>query len=345
MNYKNIRKACCAAAFAAAVLLPAGCARAEEEKNAVKQIPAAGIVFEIPDEFEQAAGAFEYEGFEINYGDGVYYAAIWYFAMSQEELDECLRLNYVDQETQKRLQAQLPLAYLFGIDGGRGEEQLNDYLVTVGLEAVDLEELGNIGEYRYYLYPLDDFFTQEAAKEILGSSAEEYLALRADRELLREHLSFTEPEDKYDFLTGRVLEFETSDLDGNTVSAPEIFAEHKITMINCWTSWCGFCIDEMPELQKLSKTLEEKDCALISILFDGEEETAVNTARKILSDSSADFPVLMPWDGLTDLLPVEGYPTTFFVDGSGRLIGRPIIGARIDRYEPSLDALLEEMQE
>ena len=53
--------------------------------------------------------------------------------------------------------------------------------------------------------------------------------------------------------------FETTDIDGNQVSSADIFSQHKITMVNIWGTFCGPCIDEMPDLEVLSGRLAEKD--------------------------------------------------------------------------------------
>ena len=44
--------------------------------------------------------------------------------------------------------------------------------------------------------------------------------------------------------------FETTDTKGNKVTE-KIFADKEITMVNVWGTFCGPCINEMPELQKI----------------------------------------------------------------------------------------------
>ena len=31
----------------------------------------------------------------------------------------------------------------------------------------------------------------------------------------------------------------------------DIFADYDLTMVNVWATWCGYCVEEMPELAKL----------------------------------------------------------------------------------------------
>ena len=49
-------------------------------------------------------------------------------------------------------------------------------------------------------------------------------------------------------LVGKTLSFETTDLDGNTVKSEDLFAQHELTMVNIWTTWCGPCKGELAGL-------------------------------------------------------------------------------------------------
>lgn len=44
--------------------------------------------------------------------------------------------------------------------------------------------------------------------------------------------------------------FEASNLEGEPITE-EIFADYDLTMVNLWTTTCGYCIEEMPTLEKL----------------------------------------------------------------------------------------------
>lgn len=60
-----------------------------------------------------------------------------------------------------------------------------------------------------------------------------------------------------------VISFETTDLDGNVVRSADVFKGHRLTMVNVWGTFCGPCIGEMPELEKLNYRLKQKDCAIV----------------------------------------------------------------------------------
>ena len=140
------------------------------------------------------------------------------------------------------------------------------------------------------------------------------------------------------------LSFETTDLDGNAVSSAELFSAHKITMVNVMTTWCRYCILELPELQELSEAYAEKDCAVVGVLHDGTDESLIETGRSLMEQAGADYLVLQPWEGMERQIPVQAFPTTFFVNSEGEIVGETILGAELERYTEQLDVLLAETE-
>ena len=142
---------------------------------------------------------------------------------------------------------------------------------------------------------------------------------------------------------GEHFSFTTKDVYGNAVSSKELFSENKITMINVWASWCGPCVGELGELQALSETLNEMGCGLIGILDDGDEAGGLRDGLALMDSNGITYPVVVSNAGIRSQLNLQYYPTTVFVDASGRMIGEPIIGAQVDAYLPAIQSLLADM--
>ena len=136
------------------------------------------------------------------------------------------------------------------------------------------------------------------------------------------------------------LVFETTDLDGNPVTAQELFSAHAVTMVNVWASWCPPCVRELPDLQRLSGEFAEKDCALVGFLIDGDEAQGLADAKARLQEAGVTYPILLPCKELNEIFSVQAVPTSFFVDSGGRLIGEPIVGAYVEGYTAALDAAI-----
>ena len=137
---------------------------------------------------------------------------------------------------------------------------------------------------------------------------------------------------------GSSISFQTTDLDGNAVDSKDLFAKNKITMINIWGTFCPPCIEEMPELAKLSASLPE-NAQIIGILCDVSlnDKSALQDAKSIVSKAGTNYPCLLLNDSLTDYLSQFMYvPTTIFVDSEGNQIGEPVVGADFNAYTAHL---------
>lgn len=126
--------------------------------------------------------------------------------------------------------------------------------------------------------------------------------------------------------------FSAVTVDGEKVTS-ELFAKHTITMINIWTTDCSSCIAEMPELEKLYQNCPEwlNVISICADAADGEHEQKL--AKKIAKKEGLTFKVLVPDEvlksELTDRTTV--FPTTIFVDSTGKTVGGIYSGA--DEYE------------
>ena len=141
------------------------------------------------------------------------------------------------------------------------------------------------------------------------------------------------------------ISFETVDLDGNPVNSEELFSQKKLTMVNIWGTFCGPCIQEMPDLEILNGKLADKDCQLIGIVCDvlGEQDQEhIRDAKDIIKQTGVTYTSLIPWSELAQAFPSQYIPTTYFVDSQGNVIGEALVGARsAEEYEALVDETLE----
>lgn len=128
----------------------------------------------------------------------------------------------------------------------------------------------------------------------------------------------------------KVPSFSTVDLDGNTVT-DDIFAEKDLTVLNVWGTYCGPCINEMPELGQWAEELPD-NVQLIGLICDGygNEDTAVQITEK----AGANYLQLIANEDFAQFFEtIVGVPTTYFVDKNGNIVGEPIIGAYVEGYK------------
>ena len=119
--------------------------------------------------------------------------------------------------------------------------------------------------------------------------------------------------------------FSTYDMEAQPVDE-SIFSGYDLTMVNIWATWCGYCVQEMPELAKLKDMLPE-NVNLITICDDATTETEL--AYNILQQTGAtNFQTLIGTQEIYDQFvnQVYAYPTTFFLDSEGNPVGEPLMG-------------------
>jgi len=117
--------------------------------------------------------------------------------------------------------------------------------------------------------------------------------------------------------------FQTTDIDGNNWD-DSAFANYKLTMINLWEPWCGPCVAEMPDLQRLYEEYSDDGFMLLGMfsMEAGVAETIVDTGVTYpMLHYSTDF----------DSFQTGYVPTTIMVDSNGVLVGGPYVG--INSYE------------
>ena len=135
--------------------------------------------------------------------------------------------------------------------------------------------------------------------------------------------------------------FETTDTKGNKVTE-KIFADKDITMVNVWGTFCGPCINEMPELQKIYESLP-KNANLIGIVADVPEgmKDGVDNANYIEKQTGVKYTNLTLSDSLSSFAKrFYAVPSTIFVDKNGNIIGELVMGADIDAYVKNLQNVL-----
>ena len=122
-----------------------------------------------------------------------------------------------------------------------------------------------------------------------------------------------------------------------------MFGNARVTMINFWATWCGPCIEELPDIQRLYNNYAGR-AQIVTYLRDSSTEGAVDTALGIMSGLGITLPVIRCNSSVRQAFGahanLEALPVTFFVDSSGHIL-RIVSGAQsYETYAGILNGML-----
>lgn len=192
------------------------------------------------------------------------------------------------------------------------------------------KELGRSqdGIYTYYMSLSD-----EAGAELKTELENTWVTITERQELSLETGNGVFSEARVD--SANVGAFTTTDINGNEFTQA-YFNSHDLTLVNVFTTWCTYCVEEMPDLEKLNQEMAASGVGVVGVVYDsvnisGEVQSEIIDLAKVLQQrAGVTFPLIIPDAGGMNgrLKGVMSYPESFFVDRNGNIISEPIVGAR-----------------
>lgn len=322
----------------ALLLLVSTCAAASADE--VTELKEIGITLHNSEAIDDCKGVVMYSPYGVIMRmPDVYYMPVIYFTMTEDDLLalESKEETGLTQEDIAFLQnAQTTLCEVL-VSDATAEELVAALAPDAGISADSLIPVASADGFNFYYYPTD---VEELRDSIGDEWAESFLATQAVFEQLLTQAEFYAPADPEAAMVGQVVSFETTDLDGNTVTSEELFGKNEVTMINYWGTWCHYCVQELGELAEINTRLQEKGCGIIGIVEDGNEAEKLPLAKELMAANGTNYPNILPSDGMSFLDTVTSYPSSFFVDRNGVILCPPISGAAVGQYEEVIDQLL-----
>jgi thiol-disulfide isomerase/thioredoxin len=132
----------------------------------------------------------------------------------------------------------------------------------------------------------------------------------------------------------RVAPLALPGLDGKQVALPSAFGGQAL-LVNVWASWCGPCIQEMPELQRFAAQQGANGVQVVGIALD--DPAAV---RAFLAKVPVSYPILLDTPGPADAgvrlgNPKGVLPYSVLISDDGRLLKQrigPFVEGEIERW-------------
>jgi thiol-disulfide isomerase/thioredoxin len=106
--------------------------------------------------------------------------------------------------------------------------------------------------------------------------------------------------------------FELSDLSGKTWSVKSL--NGKVVLINLWATWCGECIAELPQLQKLyEKARGRSDIQILTFNIDED----LGFVEPFMKEKGYTFPVVPAYSYVVNLLDGYAIPQNWVLSPRG----------------------------
>lgn len=112
----------------------------------------------------------------------------------------------------------------------------------------------------------------------------------------------------------RVPDFTLKSLSGKKVNIMKAVSGNKAVLLNFFTTWCPYCVAEIPELQKLNQTYGKKGLKILAInLRESQRKVSSFVAMK-----GIDYTVLLDEEGVIgDMFGIMGIPHNILLDSKG----------------------------
>ncbi len=113
-------------------------------------------------------------------------------------------------------------------------------------------------------------------------------------------------------------EFEIVDESGNTVRLSDFYG--KFVYIDCWSSFCGPCLKEMPEMKKLTDEYKNKNIVFISISADSDREKWLSKINKFRLTNTINLWTIGTNHNFNKDYNAKAFPRYILIDDKGNIL-------------------------
>jgi thiol-disulfide isomerase/thioredoxin len=105
----------------------------------------------------------------------------------------------------------------------------------------------------------------------------------------------------------------------------------RVVVVNIWATWCPPCVEEMPSLERLHRALAGDGLVVLGVSVDEDGAALEAFVRR----AGVTFPILRDPGGRGPAAAWRstGYPETFILDGTGKIVRKIVGPARWDTPE------------
>jgi thiol-disulfide isomerase/thioredoxin len=120
-------------------------------------------------------------------------------------------------------------------------------------------------------------------------------------------------------------------LDGRKVNNESL--KGKIVLIDCWATWCGPCLKEMPHIKELYDKYHDKGFEVIGISMD--EPSAKERVKKLIKQKNIPWPQRFEGKGFEEdsfrkQYDIKSLPTVYLLNREGIIVDKNARGEKLE---------------
>lgn len=234
------------------------------------------------------------------------------------------QLDALDMKIAQATDDSVRTKYIAEMDG------LNKEMGNVGYSFVKENIKNRIGEF--YFVSFMNMFSDEQVKELKALSNPEH------QKLIDEINQMKQQQSGGGFIGKKYMDVAGNNPSGKKIALSDYVGKNKLVLVDFWASWCGPCVQEMPNLVKAYAAYKSKGFEIVGISLD-ENAAAWTSALKKMNMTWPQMSDLKGWGSeLSAPYRVQSIPFTLLIDSEGNVIAENLRG---DQLELALSNLLK----
>jgi peroxiredoxin len=131
--------------------------------------------------------------------------------------------------------------------------------------------------------------------------------------------------------------WELQDLDGKTVHSSDF--KSKVVVLDFWATWCPPCRAEIPGFVELQKKYQAQGLVVVGVSVD---QVSADTVKSFANKLKINYPVVLTDTKIVDAYGgIDGLPTTFVIDRTGRIVKQHLGFTEKSEIESEIKPLLK----